>query len=632
MAVNLFTLLQGTPDTGGNWTDPNGNVFGIGDVANLDPTDINALSGNYTYSISSVNCNVPATATVSVLISLSPELNIIGTSCAADRATYDVNYSTNGNWNISISPEGSAIIDTLNLTITGITANTDIVITATNPNNSNCSVPVSLSAPNCNCPDISEPTNLSNVNICEGSPNPTLSVDVLAGQTANWYDNNGNVLATNTTTFTPLDTAVGNYIYSVEAFDTAELCSSDLVDVVFNIIETPTLSSIPAVNACDNYILPSLTLGNYFTQPNGLGTRLEAGDIIETSQILYIYTETETTPNCTAEVALDITINPLPNPIAPITNNDIFCERYTLPQFTDNNQRYFTESDGLGTELFPDDIINETQNVYLREVSDSGCANEVMFTVNISNIIEIDLEVFGAICVEPDGTPITTIDLPEISTFLNENDYSFTWSLNDEIIPGAIRSSIDAALPGIYTVNYTNLSTRCASSASTSVESIEGPSNLQLSLSNDSPTNNRNTITASVDGSGDYLYILDDNTPQESNVFSSVPLGLHTVTVLDNNGCGQISDDIFVVGLPKYFTPNNDGVNDSWNVITDDSLPKINIQIFDRYGKLIKVITSSGEGWDGTYNGRDMPTSDYWFLAEFTEGGGTYKSYFTLKR
>ncbi|MEQ3665458.1 T9SS type B sorting domain-containing protein, partial [Olleya sp.] len=60
--------------------------------------------------------------------------------------------------------------------------------------------------------------------------------------------------------------------------------------------------------------------------------------------------------------------------------------------------------------------------------------------------------------------------------------------------------------------------------------------------------------------------------------------------------------------------------------------------IFDRYGKLLKQLSPSGLGWDGTYNGNPMPTSDYWFTVEYREPNDTsntrkqFKAHFTLKR
>ena len=68
-----------------------------------------------------------------------------------------------------------------------------------------------------------------------------------------------------------------------------------------------------------------------------------------------------------------------------------------------------------------------------------------------------------------------------------------------------------------------------------------------------------NSVTVNVTGPGDYEYSLDDsnNFWQDSNFFDNVPAGIHEVFVNDKNGCGFVSKEIIVVGIPKYFTPNN---------------------------------------------------------------------------
>nr|WP_291128526.1 T9SS type B sorting domain-containing protein [Flavobacterium sp. UBA7682] len=56
--------------------------------------------------------------------------------------------------------------------------------------------------------------------------------------------------------------------------------------------------------------------------------------------------------------------------------------------------------------------------------------------------------------------------------------------------------------------------------------------------------------------------------------------------------------------------------------------------MFDRYGKLLKQISSAGDGWDGTYNGQPLPSTDYWFTVDYPEQGGMkqFKAHFSLKR
>ncbi|EZH72752.1 hypothetical protein ATO12_21705 [Aquimarina atlantica] len=108
---------------------------------------------------------------------------------------------------------------------------------------------------------------------------------------------------------------------------------------------------------------------------------------------------------------------------------------------------------------------------------------------------------------------------------------------------------------------------------------------------------------------------------QSSPIFTNVPPGDYFITARYANcpASEEISDVIMILGYPKYFTPNGDGFHDTWSLINIEDQPTALIYIFDRYGKLLKQLRAGGPGWDGTYNGKNMPSSDYWFRVEFNE-------------
>lgn len=141
------------------------------------------------------------------------------------------------------------------------------------------------------------------------------------------------------------------------------------------------------------------------------------------------------------------------------------------------------------------------------------------------------------------------------------------------------------------------------------------------------------TVTNPV--GANYLYQMDSRPFQTSPIFENVASGLHSITVNDVNGCSALTDyNVLVIGYPKYFTPNGDNYNDTWNIFDLKDQLASKIYIFDRYGKLLKNISPKGAGWDGTYIGQPMPAADYWFTVEYSEQGITkkFKSHFSLKR
>jgi gliding motility-associated-like protein len=153
----------------------------------------------------------------------------------------------------------------------------------------------------------------------------------------------------------------------------------------------------------------------------------------------------------------------------------------------------------------------------------------------------------------------------------------------------------------------------------------------------ESITDDENTITILLANSiGNYEYSLNnENGPfQTSPVFENVSAGFHTIYVNDSNGCGVVNKMFAIVGFPHFFTPNGDGINDSWKINGVDGVfnKETIVSIFDRFGKLLKeIVAIETKGWDGTLNGSAMPADDYWFVVKLADGN-TAKGHFTLKR
>ncbi|WP_222984804.1 T9SS type B sorting domain-containing protein [Flagellimonas meishanensis] len=118
-------------------------------------------------------------------------------------------------------------------------------------------------------------------------------------------------------------------------------------------------------------------------------------------------------------------------------------------------------------------------------------------------------------------------------------------------------------------------------------------------------------------GDGDLEYAINGGEFQDDPIFLDVPPGINTVIINDKNGCGTTAPiEFLVVGYPKFFTPNGDNINDNWNVLGIETLDNPVVFIFDRFGKLLKQLNDAS-GWDGTFNGRDLPSSDYWFRLDY---------------
>ncbi|SDS10232.1 gliding motility-associated C-terminal domain-containing protein [Formosa sp. Hel1_31_208] len=266
----------------------------------------------------------------------------------------------------------------------------------------------------------------------------------------------------------------------------------------------------------------------------------------------------------------------------------------------------------------------------------SICYAVAPLTLQVNPLPVFDLEDSYILCVDTNGSEV--LNLPVLETGLDTGQYTFVWFFNGTEIAGATDSSYMPSEGGTYSVTVTDVTsspnTMCESSDITEVIESSPPTVMALVVSLDFA--DVHVIEVTVEGSGDYEYSLDGGPWQDENIFTDVSIGDHTVTVRDKIGCGEASDDVTVMDYPKFFTPNGDGYNDTWNITDIDNQPNAKIYIFDRYGKLIKQLSPSGIGWNGTYNGNPMPTSDYWFVVEYNERSTgerkEFKAHFTLKR
>ena len=237
----------------------------------------------------------------------------------------------------------------------------------------------------------------------------------------------------------------------------------------------------------------------------------------------------------------------------------------------------------------------------------------------------------GAICVDSSGNTFQTY---YFHTGLSNATHTFVWYYEGGIISGATSTSYEADEAGSYSVIATNTVTGCVSERVFGTVIETNPATSFTTTVTNAFTDNATIVVSVPDGNGTIMYQIDDEELQSSNIFTGVSAGVHTITVVDTQGCTYMTQTVTVIDYPKYFTPNGDGINDNWNVIGLKNQPGAKLYIFDRYGKLIKQISTTGDGWDGTFNNKQLPSTDYWFTIEFDENGQQreFKAHFSLIR
>lgn len=209
--------------------------------------------------------------------------------------------------------------------------------------------------------------------------------------------------------------------------------------------------------------------------------------------------------------------------------------------------------------------------------------------------------------------------------------YTYQWD------SGETTANITVSELGTHTLTVTNAQggLSCSNSATIAVVVSNLPEITDVQIND---LQNNNTVAIETDIEGAWLYQLDEGAPQTSNTFSNVLPGEHTISVIDPRGCGAVSEQIIVVGFPRFFTPNGDGTNDDWTIDGAENLTDPVVTIYDRYGKLLKQLDPTSFSWDGLFNGQQMPSTDYWFKLTYTDTNGQttmakyINNHFSLRR
>ena len=351
---------------------------------------------------------------------------------------------------------------------------------------------------------------------------------------------------------------------------------------------------------CVGETIPSLPT----TSTNGINGTWSPASMDNT--ITTTYTFTPDAGQCATATDMTVVIIPTQTP----TFNQIgpFCVGETIPSLPT------TSTNGINGTWSPASMDNTTTTLYTFSPNGGACIETVNMTVTVLQETTPTFQI-NDICI---GETIGT--LPSIS---NEG-ISGSWTP----APNNLATTIYTFTPDVG---------ECSTTTTQTVQ-VNPVNNLVISTESISePFDTNQIIEVSVSGgSGDYEYQLDGGSWQNSPIFQNV-VGCedHIVKVRDVEGCSNDPETtVTILEYPKFFTPNGDGYNDFWNIKCLQTQSGI-ISIFNRHGKLLNQFKTNFPGWNGTYNGKLLPASDYWFIVTYYDENGKekqFKSHFSLIR
>ena len=354
---------------------------------------------------------------------------------------------------------------------------------------------------------------------------------------------------------------------------------------------------------------------NWYTTPTG-GTSIHTGNSFTTPNLSVTtsYYVDAANGNCSNEPRTEViaTMNTLPiittTPASRCDTGSVTLEA-TASFGTINWYDVATAGTPIGTgNLFTTPNLTTTTTYYV-EATSNGCTNSrIPVVATIYPVISLTNEVI--LCQSETATLTASI-----------SGMDYLWSPGGETSQSIVVSNI-----GNYKVIISSPLANCDSNEEFKV--IEHPEPIIKEM-----VIVENSITIELENPENYYeFSIDGELFVDFNQFSRIPSGRHTAFVREKNGCNLIQQDFSIFSIAKYFTPNNDGFNDVWEIKEMQHFPYSTASIFDRYGKLLATLNALKPSWNGNYNNNPLTADDYWYVLKLEDSKPEIKGHFSLKR
>jgi gliding motility-associated-like protein len=361
---------------------------------------------------------------------------------------------------------------------------------------------------------------------------------------------------------------------------------------------------------------------------------------------------------CTSEIIKTITINAA-NPIAGFTtlNSGNLCSNMPV-QFQDNSSISFgniTKLEwiydysigGVNTKV----VINNPASLAVYEHSYPNTSSTMNYQVMLRAYSgDICFQDYGPINITINGSP-NVVFSPITNTCLNSNKFKLTAATEQNGMAGTgiysgtgvdVNGNFDPAVSGVGTfqITYTFVANNgCSDIKNQDITVFAVPS---VSLGQDVVIlkGGQTVINAQAAGTGlSYKWIPSIGLSQDNVLNPTASPNQttnYTLLVTSSDGC-VIADEIKIIvadypNIPNTFTPNSDGVNDTWNIQYLDTYINCKVTIFNRFGS--QVFNSNGYSlpWDGKTNGKDLPVGVYYYIIDPRIGIEKYSGSVTIIR
>jgi len=396
----------------------------------------------------------------------------------------------------------------------------------------------------------------------------------------------------------------------------------------------PQLSNVVDQTVCETYTLPAISgtlltgSESYWTQTGGTGTQLNVGDVITTSQTIYIFDQNGT---CSDEVSF--AVNVYYTPVLTNPGNQTACDSYTLGAISgtnlSGNEAYYDDAQANGAVALSG-TLTTSQTVWIYD-ENSACNDEVSFVLTINpSPTFTSIDGGGVYCA---GDPVADVSVALIGT----PGYTVTYTIDG----GAPQTATGTTSPvvlgnsaGTYTVTQI-ADANCTNTASGTQTIVINPIPSAPNAGSDTVyCSNWTLVPMTASGGGTFTWYADASLTNQLAVGGSLTpnssVGTTTYFVTETiSGCeGPASSVVITINdceivVPTAFTPNGDNMNEVWEIVDLDQVyPTSVVYVYNRWGSLVYESNKGDyttKPWDGTYGGEQLPVASYFYIIDLSD-------------
>ncbi len=295
-------------------------------------------------------------------------------------------------------------------------------------------------------------------------------------------------------------------------------------------------------------------------------------------------------------------------------------------------------ADKIYAHKYPDLQLPSAQNYTIRFVAYTGggaCVNFIEKTVSVFPQPKAKFaQSLSQICVNQ------SVNFQDLSNGVSSAGKIWNWNLgnaNKSFIQNPRQQFPDSGLVNI-SMYFTNNDGCISDTATSTLTVFPNPKLFLRSTQNLFFGESIPLIPDSLFGNNlSYLWTPPTylNDPTAANPICSAPDDItYTLQITGDGGCST-SKDIFILVLkppkaPNAFSPNGDGINDTWKIQYLERYPDATVDVFDRYGQLVYQAINYTSPWNGTFKGKPLPIGTYYYVINPKNGKPTVSGSVTI--